>query len=399
MKFDFETEFERSGHDSLAMDGIEMIVGGKTEEGREIISMWIADMDFATAPSVVEEMEKRLEHPLFGYFMPSDEYLDSIIKWQETRHGVKGIKHEDIGYQNGVLGGLMCALGAFCAPGDKILVHSPTYAGFLMTAENAGYHFVPSQLVEDEAGISRMDFDDMERICAENDIRAALLCSPQNPTGRVWERAELEQFMEFCKKHDLLVISDEIWSDIVLDDHEHIPTQSISEDAKMRTIAFYAPTKTFNLAGLEGSYQIVYNDTIRRRLNKQASLSHYNSLNVMSMHALVGAYSDTGAEWVDELCKVISENSHLVVDFARKNFEGVKVEQPQGTYMVFLDCKEYCEARGETVEDLKNRGIAKGIIWQDGTVFLAPTCLRLNVALPTTKLKRALNTLKEEVFI
>ena len=144
--------------------------------------------------------------------------------------------------------------------------------------------------------------------------------------------------MALCQKYDVFVVSGEIWSDIILTGYEHIPTQSVSEDAKNRTVALYAPTKTFNLAGLVGSYHIIYNPRIRDRVKKEASLSHYNSMNLLSMYALIGAYGAEGSEWVDELCEVITENVRYACDFIRDHFEGIQVSHPQGTYMLFLDC-------------------------------------------------------------
>ena len=207
-----------------------------------------------------------------------------------------------------VLGGVISALNCVCSKGDKILIHSPTYIGFTRCLTDNGYDIVHSPLVQDENGIWRMDYADMEKHLAEEHIHAAILCSPHNPCGRVWERWELEKAMELYKKYNVYVVSDEIWSDIILSGHKHIPTQSISEDARMRTAALYAPSKTFNLAGLIGSYHIVYNEALHKRMKKESSLSHYNSMNVLSMHALIGAYSDEGSEWVDELREVLTEN-------------------------------------------------------------------------------------------
>lgn len=209
----------------------------------------------------------------------------TIIRWQERRNGVTGLEKEHIGYENGVLGGLMSALAAVCARGDNVLVHSPTYIGFTRSIENGGYHVITSPLKPDRYGVQRMDFFDMETKIKRNDIRAVVFCSPHNPTGRVWEQEELEQFMDMARRLNVTVISDEIWSDLTLRGHRHIPLQSVSDDARQRTVALYAPSKTFNLAGLIGSYHIVYNETLHKRMKKESSLSHYNSMNVLSIYA------------------------------------------------------------------------------------------------------------------
>lgn len=253
-------------------------------------------MNFATLPTITESIIRRAQHPAFGYFQPRKEYFDAIIRWQAERNGVQGLTPEDIGYENGVLGGVITALRVLCSTGDSVLVHSPTYIGFTNVLKNNGYNIVASPLYQDDAGVWRMDYADMERKIQENHIHAAIFCSPHNPCGRVWTREELEQAMDVYRRNDVFVISDEIWSDLTLPGYKHIPTQSVNEDARTRTIAMYAPSKTFNLAGLVGSYHIVYNKALRDRINKEASLSHYNSMNVLWMHALMGAYTPEGRD-------------------------------------------------------------------------------------------------------
>ena len=399
MKFDFTTIYDRRGKDAMAVDAVEKIPTFQPNEGFDAIPMWVADMNFATAPSVNAEIAKRIEHPLYGYYMTPDEYYDAIIRWHETRNGVTGLEKEHIGYENGVLGGLMSALNAVCARGDKVLVHAPTYIGFTGSIENAGYHIVTSDLKQDRYGIWRMDFFDMEMKIKKNDIRAVVFCSPHNPTGRVWEREELEQFMDMAQRLNVAVISDEIWSDLTLRGYKHIPLQSVSEDARNRTIALYAPSKTFNLAGLIGSYHIIYNEALHKRVKKEASTCHYNSMNVLSMHALIGAYSDEGAQWVDELREVLTANVKYACKFIRKNFKGINVQQPEGTYMLFLDCEGYCKRSGRSLDEVKKAGYEVGVIWQDGRPFHGPHHIRMNLALPTTRVEEAMQRLKDYVFV
>ena len=356
MKFDFTTIYDRRGRDAMAVDAVEKIPVFQPNEGFDAIPMWVADMNFATAPAVTEAIRKRLEHPLFGYFMTSDEYFDSIIRWQERRNGVTGLEKEHIGYENGVLGGLMSALAAVCARGDNVLVHSPTYIGFTRSIENGGYHVITSPLKPDRYGVQRMDFFDMETKIKRNDIRAVVFCSPHNPTGRVWERWELEKAMEIFQRHGVYVISDEIWSDIIRPGQKHIPTQMVNSYAKEHTVALYAPSKTFNLAGLIGSYHIIYSKWLRDRVDKESSLCHYNEINVLSMHALIGAYKPEGYEWVDELNQVLANNVDFACEHIWEQYKGIQVTKPQGTYMLFLDCTKWCEAHGKTIEELQKAG-------------------------------------------
>lgn len=397
MKYDFTTILDRTDKDSIAVDVIPF-AGASVKEGFSRLPMWVADMNFATAPSVQEAVAKRLAHPTFGYFNPRADYYDSIINWQRTRHGVDGLKKSNIGYENGVLGCVASALSAFTAPGDAILLHSPTYIGFTHVLEDNGRKIVLSDLIQDEKGIWRMDYEDMDRKIKAEKIHLVIFCSPHNPAGRVWEEDEIRKAMEVYKDNDCIVISDEIWSDIVFEGHRHIPTQSISEDAKKRTISVYAPTKTFNLAGLIGSYHIVYDTYLKDRLSKQSSMTHYNSMNILSMYALIGAYSKEGAEWVNELNSVLSANVDYAYNFIKDNFSGVSLFKPEGTYMLYLDCSKWCKDHDTSIEDLIKAGISVGVIWQDGRPFNRPDTIRMNLALPLSLVKEAFLRLDKYVF-
>ena len=402
MKYDFTTIIDRHCKDAIAVDAVGQPGGfgpGGPKEGFDVIPMWVADMNFATVPTVVEAMQQRIAHPAYGYFSPTDAYYNSIIRWQERRNGVSGLCKEHIGYENGVLGGVVSALNVLCSRGDNVLLHSPTYIGFTMSLKNNGYNIVHSPLKQDETGIWRMDFADMEEKIKANNIHAMIFCSPHNPMGRVWERWEIEEMVTLCEKLDVYIISDEIWSDLTLCGQQHIPTQSVGEAARNRTIALYAPSKTFNLAGLVGSYHIIYNDRLRHRIDKESSLSHYNSMNVLSMHALIGAYRDEGYAWVDELRQVITENIDWACGFIAEHFPGVQVSRPQGTYMLFLDCTAWCEAHGKTIDQVQRAGWDVGVAWQDGRMFHGPCHIRMNLALPKSRVEEAFRRLKEYVFI
>ena len=401
MKYDFTSIMDRHGMDAIAVDGIggESGYAAAPKPGFDIIPMWVADMNFPTVPTIPEAIINRAKHPAYGYFDMRDEYYDSIIRWQEKRNGVKDLGRACIGYENGVLGGVISALNVFCSKGDKVLLHTPTYIGFTGALGNNGYEMVLSPLKKDPDNIWRMDFEDMEEKIRKEKIHAAVFCSPHNPCGRVWERWELEKAMELFRKYDVYVVSDEIWSDIILAGHHHIPTQSVSEDARMRTVAMYAPSKTFNLAGLVGSYHIIYNPWIRDRVMKESSLCHYNDANVLSMHALMGAYRQEGEEWVDELCAVITENVEYACDHIEKHYPGVTVSRPQGTYMLFLDCEEWCRSHDMRLEELEKAGWDVGVIWQDGKMFHGEYSIRMNLALPLSRVKEAFRRLDEYVFL
>lgn len=399
MKYDFTSIIERHGKDSIAVDLTMPGFGPEApKEGFDFIPMWVADMNFPTVPTIQEAIIERAKHPLFGYFTLSEEYFDSIIEWQKRCNGATSLTAEHIGYENGVLGCAVSTVNAFSAPGDCILVHSPTYIGFTMCLENNGRKIIHSQLVQDDDGIWRMDYEDMEAKIKANKIHIAVFCSPHNPCGRVWELEEIEKAMEIYKRNDCVVISDEIWSDIILYGSKHIPTQSISDDAKNRTVAVYAPSKTFNLAGLVGSYHIIYNNYIRDRVRAQSSKPHYNDVNVLSMHALIGAYKPEGYEWVEEMRQVIGENVDYAYEYIINNFKGVKISKPQGTYMMYLDCEVWCKEHNMTLDALYKAGTDVGIGWQDGRPFNRPFAIRLNLALPKSRVIEAFDRMGKYVF-
>lgn len=402
MKYDFTSIVDRRGKDAIAVD----VLGDPKfptapkppKDGFDLIPMWVADMNFATVPTVTKTIAERLEHPFFGYFPPRKEYFESIIRWHDKRFGVKDLKAEYIGYENGVLGGVASACNILLSKGGNVLVHSPTYIGFTNTLKNNGYNIIHSPLHLDEKGIWRMDFDDMDRKIKQNKIHTAIFCSPHNPSGRVWEKWEIERAMEVYKANDVFVISDEIWADIVMPGFKHIPTHSVSDDARERTITMYAPSKTFNLAGLIGSYHVIYNGYLRDRFMKEQSLSHYNSMNVLSMYGLIGAYKDEGYEWLDELNQVLGDNVDYAYDYITKHFDGVTLAKPQGTYLLFVDCTEWCAKHNKTIDEVQSACWEVGVALQDGRAFHGPCHLRINLAVPHSRVIEAMDRLDKHVF-
>ena len=403
MKYDFTSIMDRRGRDALAIDSVgEKVWGNEPEEpqdGFDFIPMWVADMNFPTCPSVTEAIIKRVQHPAFGYFRPTEEYYDSIIRWLEEHFGVTGLKKENIGYENGVHGFVTSAVQVLSEPGDRILIHSPFYLGFREDIEGLGRTSVYSPLKKDSSGIGRMDYEDMDRKLKENHIHLAIFCSPHNPTGRVWERWELEKAMEVYEANDCYVISDEIWADLTFSGHRHIPTQMTNDWAREHVAAAYAPSKTFNLAGLIGSYHVIYSSYLRDRICRHAHATHYNEMNVLSMHALIGAYQPQGYEWLEELRTVLEGNTQYAYAFIREHFDGVDAALPQGTYMVFLDCTEYCARSGKTIDEVLKEGWKVGVGWQDGRAFGGPCHIRMNLASPRSRIEDAFERLGKYVFV
>ena len=402
MKYDFTSIMERKGMDAIAVDNVGKHMWGNEpqppEDGFDFVPMWVADMNFPTCPAVTEAIIKRAKHPAFGYFTPREEYFDATIRWQEEHHKAAGLTKEAIGYENGVHGCVTSAVQVLSQPGDCILLHRPFYLGFSEDIETIGRKSIYSDLKKDEDGIYRMDFEDMDAKIKKYRIHLVIFCSPHNPTGRVWERWELEKAMEIFEKNKCYVISDEIWADLTFSGHQHIPTQMVNEWARQHTIAAYAPSKTFNLAGMIGSYHIIYNPYLRDRIRTYGENTHYNSQNVLSMHAQIGAYSPQGYEWVEELRQVLEKNCRYACDFINQKIYGVDVSMPQGTYMIFLDCTKYCRETGKTLDDVIKAGWDVGIGWQDGRHFGGGCHIRMNLALPMSQIQKVCMRMSEYVF-
>ena len=398
MKYDFTTILDRSGHDSIAVNPVAWYnINVETKLGFRRIPMWVADMSFPACPAVTDAMKERLAHPCFGYFAPREEYYDAIRWWQKERNHTE-IRNEDIGYQNGVLGGLLSALRVLCSPGDNVLFHSPTYIGFTNAVGTYGYHMIHSELKKDADGIWRMDLADMEKKIVEKNIHTAVVCNPYNPCGRVWTKEELTAMMDLFEKYHVWVVSDEIWSDILLNGHVHVPTHSVSEYARMHTVTQYAPSKTFSLAGIVGSYHLCFNPWLNDRIKRESSITHYNEMSVLWMYAVIGGFSKEGALWVDELNEVLSQNINYACDFIRDHFEGVRVMKPEGTYMLFLDCEEWCTKNRTDLYTLLTRGVEYGVLWQDGRPFREEYGIRMNLAVPFELVKEAFERLDRYVF-
>ena len=403
MKYDFTSIIDRRGKDASAYDSVGRHKWGMEpelpEEGFDFIPLWVADMNFPTCPAITRSIIERAEHPLFGYYNYSDAYYQSIINWRQAGGFHKDLTRAQIGYENGVHGFMSSAVEVLTEPGDYILLHSPVYVGFKSDVEGLGRHSVYSPLVPDEDGIWRMDYEDMDRKIKTYGIKTAIFCSPHNPTGRVWTRPELERAMQVFEDNHVTVLSDEIWADLVYSGHEHIPTQCVNAWAYEHTAAAYAPSKTFNLAGLVGSYHIIYNDALREAIRSHAEKTHYNEMNVLSMHALIGGYSEEGHAWLLELLAVLEDNARWACDFINTSFEGVTCSMPEGTYMLFLDCSAYCEKSGRSIDEVIRAGWRVGVGWQDGRRFEGPCHIRVNLASPKVRIQEAFRRMREYVFI
>ena len=391
MKYDFDKVVDRHGTNCLKYDFA--IERGKPAD---ILPLWVADMDFQTAPAILERLEETVKHGIFGYSDGKEGYFAAVQNWYRERFGWE-TKPEWLVKTPGVVFALAAAVRAYTKEGDGVLLQQPVYYPFSEVITDNGRKIVNSPLKITD-GYYTMDFDDLETKIVENKVKLFLLCSPHNPVGRVWSEEELRRVGEICLRHGVLVVSDEIHSDFTREGHPHTVFAKLGAEFEQNCLICTAPSKTFNLAGLIGSYHIIYSKWLRDRVDKESSLCHYNEINVLSMHALIGAYKPEGYEWVDELCQVLTANVDFACDFIARRFEGVEVSRPQGTYMLFLDCTRWCEAHGKSIEALQRAGWDVGVAWQDGRPFHGPCHIRMNLALPLSRVQEAFRRLDEYVF-
>ena len=363
----------------------------------EFIRMWVADMEFAVAPEILQAITDRVHRRILGYTLVYDKgYYEVLRAWCESRYGWSFPK-EQLTFSPGVIPALYQLTEDLVKPlNGRVLTMTPAYGFFLHACEYNGVELVTSPLRE-EGGRFSIDWEDLEAKAADPDVKLLMLCNPHNPTGRIWTEEELRHMAAIIEKHRLWVVSDEIHCDLIRTGLRHTPLGKIMPDYD-RLITCMSASKTFNLAGLVGSYHIIYNPYLRDRVRAKSSKPHYNDMNVLSMHALIGAYKPEGYEWVEELRETISGNVNFACDYITQHFEGVSVSKPEGTYMLFLDCTDWCKAHGKTIAEVEKAGWNVGVAWQDGRMFHGPCAIRMNLALPLTRVQEAFERLDKYVF-
>ncbi len=384
---DFDTIYNRIGTECVKWDDLPREVNPD-----QLNAMWIADMEFGTPPCITNAMMQRLQHPIFGYVSNSKRFYDAIKYWHRTRYQIAGITEDVISYQNSVLGGVTSAIYTLTKENESVLIHAPAYGGFLRALQTTNRNLVFSELKQDGDSTFVMDFEDMKKKVVDNNIRCCILCSPHNPTGRVWTREELESFAAFCEEYQLNIISDEIWADFTFRRHSHIPIQSISPYMKQHTIACYSPTKTFNLGGLQVAYSIIYNKLLMAAYREVSGRSHYNLLNALSLEALVAGYRE-GADWVDDMCDYVEANVDYAYTYIKEQLPDIKVVKPQGTYVLWLNLERY-EADLDHILKLL---ASKGLIPDDGRKYGVDNYIRLNLACPRKMVELAMKQLVESL--
>jgi len=388
MKYDFDEVIDRTNYHSVKWDELETTFGAK-----DVLPMWIADMEFRSPQPVIEAIKKVNEHGIYGYTSRPLSYYQAIINWMEKRHNWK-IKKDWIAYSPGVVPALSLIIRAFCQPGDKVIVQPPVYCPFFRVIENNGCHVVnnPLKLSNKKYFI---DWEDLERKVDDPRVRLLILCSPHNPVGRVWQKEELIILGEICLKHNIIVVSDEIHADILFKGYKHTPFASISPAFAHNSITCTAPSKTFNLAGLQTSTIIIPNKKYYKIYENILDSLALNENNVFGLVALEAAYRD-GEEWLEQLLSYLNENLEFLVKYFQEKIPKIKVIKPEGTYLVWLDCRPL----GLSAKDLNNFMIKKArVALDDGYWFgiEGKGFMRINIACPRSFLEEGLRRIERAV--
>lgn len=382
MPYDFDSIIDRSNTFAIKYD-----LAAARKKPADSIKLWVADMDFPTAPCIQDALADFARHGIFGYSCPDARYYEAIRNWFRTRHGFV-IEDEWIVNTPGVVFALSAAIRAFTKEGEGVLIQRPVYYPFSNTIAALNRRIVNNPLVI-KNGRYEIDFDDFERKIVDEQVRLFILCSPHNPVGRVWSRQELERISGICLKYDVLVVSDEIHSDITFGENRHTVYALLSPEAAGHTIICTAPSKTFNLAGLQFSNIIIPNEKIRSKFRHAIAQTGYDEPNLMGIAAATAAYSQ-GGQWFDEAKAYIQKNIQFLRDYLRQHCPKITVYEPEGTYLVWLDFSAFTEL---TDRQISERILREANVWLDeGTLFgkEGEKFQRINVATPRKILEDAL---------
>jgi len=390
MKYNFDESIDRTNYHSVKWDELKTKFGDIPED---VLPMWIADMEFRSPQPVIEAIKKAAEHGIYGYTSRPLSYYQAIIDWMEKRHNWK-VKKDWLVFSPGVVPALSFIIRAFTQPGDKVIVQPPVYYPFFRVIENNGCHVVNNPLKLSNKKYF-MDYDDLEKKVDDSRVKLIILCSPHNPVGRVWQKEELIILGEICLEHNIIVVSDEIHADILFKGYRHIPFASISPAFAHHSITCTAPSKTFNLAGLQTSSIIIPNKKYCRIYENILDSLALDENNVFGLVALEAAYRD-GEEWLEQLLSYLNENLKFLMKYFEERIPKIKVIKPEGTYLVWLDCRQL----GLSVKDLNNFMIKKaGVTLDDGYWFgtEGEGFMRINIACPRSFLEEGLKRIERAI--
>lgn len=388
MKYDFNKIINRNNTKSLKYD-----FAKERNMPEDLLPLWVADMDFQTSPEIIEALNKAVSHGIYGYSEGKEEYFDAVYNWYNDNFNWQ-VKKEWLIKTPGVVFAIVLAINALTNEGDSVLIQNPVYYPFTEVIIDNNRKLVNNSLVRNGKKYE-IDFEDFEKKIIENNVKLFILCSPHNPVGRVWKKWELEKIGDICLKHNVKIVSDEIHSDFVYPENKHIVFSSLDKKYQNITITCTAPTKTFNLAGLQISNIFIPNLEIRKKVLKQLDKVGYSQVNLMGLVACEAAYK-YGRQWLNELKEYLLDNLNFLRDYLETNIPQIKLIEPEGTYLIWLDCS----ALGLEDKELEKFIVEKAKLWLDsGYIFgkEGEGFQRINIACPRETLKKALEQLKEAV--
>jgi cysteine-S-conjugate beta-lyase len=386
MNYNFDELLNRENTGSLKYDLRKEIFGKD-----DVIPMWVADMDFRTPDFIVDALKKCTENEIFGYFIFKKSYYESIINWNQ-RHHQWNIKQEWITFSPGVVPSLSLSVLSFTEPDDKIIIQPPVYPPFFFTIKDNNRQIVENPLILKEERYT-IDFEDLEKKLT--DAKMLILSNPHNPGGMVWKKEELKKLGELCLKYKVLVVSDEIHSDLVFKPNKFVPFASLSNEIADITITLMAPSKTFNMAGLSSSYVVISNKKLKERFDEVMHTIHVGLGNMFGIAATEAAYNK-GDEWLNQALDYINGNIDLVQNYLKERIPKIKMMRPEGTYLIWLDCRELkmnAENLNKIFIEQANIGMNNGVAF--GTI--GEGFMRMNVACPRETILKALKNIEKAV--
>lgn len=382
MNYNFDEITTRRGSNSYKWDAA---------KDNDVLPMWVADMDFRTAPAIIDAMAKRVQHGIFGYTKVPQAYFDAVTGWFKRRHHFT-IQKDWILFTSGVVPALSAVIKALTEPGDKVIVQTPVYNCFFSSIRNDECEMVANELIYKD-GTYSIDFEDLEKKAADPKAKLMLLCSPHNPVGRVWTREELQRIGEICMRNQVIVVSDEIHCDLVYPGHTHIPFASVSDEFLLNSVTCTAPSKTFNLAGIQVANIIAADEDIHRNIDKALNVNEVCEINVFAVEALIAAYNE-GIDWLEELKIYLYENYIALSEFFKQYLPKLPVLPLEATYLVWVDCSTLKQTSKEIAETLLN----KEKLWiNEGTMYGAAgeKFIRINIATQRNNLIKGLEKIRK----
>jgi len=384
MTYDFDLIIPRRHTNSVKWD---------EASHEDVIPLWVADMDFPVYPAITEALRRRVDHAVFGYTHIPQTYYDSVARWFADRHHVKPFTANDFIVTTGVVPAISAIIRALTMPADKVLILTPVYNCFFSSIRNQGCQVEASPL-KDVGGRYVVDWDDFERRCADPRIRVFLLCNPHNPVGRVWTKEELTTMAAICQRHGVFIIADEIHGEIVMPGHEYVSVGSLDTVGDSAYALCLAPTKAFNIAGLQIANIIVRDPSVRERIDRAINIHEVCDVNPFSVVATEAAYTDGGWEWLQQLNAYIAGNYQLLCQYVQQHIPMLRVTSMEGTYLAWIDCEALATPSSQLAADLLQH---HGVWLNDGEMYgeTQRPFLRINLACPRAILEEGLQRMAD----